>query len=97
MAYTTKIATCCYCGQRAALVLDRRRHELACSGCGAPLHDLKQLPQEHPGKTELVRPSAVRPETPSNLRRPKKQHKRRKRILRKLFDEAFDVLEDIFD
>jgi hypothetical protein len=34
---TPKIATCCYFGTRAALVLDRARHELACSSCGAPL------------------------------------------------------------
>ena len=39
-----KIVTCCYCGTRAALVLrGRDRHELTCSACGAPLHDLKML------------------------------------------------------
>ena len=38
MGYPTKIATCCYCGTRAALVLTgKHRHELSCSGCGAPL------------------------------------------------------------
>ncbi|RYH03563.1 hypothetical protein EU805_07585 [Salipiger sp. IMCC34102] len=41
----TKIATCCYCGTRAALVLrGETRHELACAQCGAPLHDLKMMP-----------------------------------------------------
>jgi hypothetical protein len=40
-----KIATCCYCGTRAALVLrGNDRHELSCSSCGAPLHNLKMLP-----------------------------------------------------
>ncbi|MGB1034398.1 MAG: hypothetical protein ACPGVS_05180 [Primorskyibacter sp.] len=40
----TKIATCHYCGTRAALVLTgSERHELSCSNCGAPLHDLKQI------------------------------------------------------
>lgn len=48
MAPASKIATCCYCGTRAALVLrGEARHELACSNCGAPLHDLKHLPA-HP-------------------------------------------------
>ncbi len=45
MPQGTKIATCTYCGTRAALVLAGTvRHELACSNCGAPLHDLKMLP-----------------------------------------------------
>ncbi len=44
MGYPTKIATCCYCGTRAALVLKGdSRHELSCANCGAPLHDMKQL------------------------------------------------------
>ena len=44
-----KIATCNYCGTRAVLVFDEARHELTCSACGAPLHDMKFMPQE-PGK-----------------------------------------------
>ncbi len=53
---TTKIATCCYCGTRAALVLTGElRHELACRACGAPLHDLKRLPEGR------VDPEAHRP------------------------------------
>jgi hypothetical protein len=41
----TKIATCCYCGTRAALVLrGEGRHELSCASCGAPLHLMKNLP-----------------------------------------------------
>lgn len=97
MAYTTKIATCCYCGLRAALVLNRDRHELSCASCGAPLHDLKQLPRKSCGKKELVRPSSVRPDTPAYKPRKTKKHKKRKRLLHKLFEEAFDVIEDIFD
>ena len=43
----TKIATCCYCGTRAALVLrGEGRHELSCASCGAPLHLMKNLPVE---------------------------------------------------
>lgn len=103
MAYSTKIATCCYCGARAALVLGRNRHELACASCGAPLHELKRLPQEHPGKTELVRPSAVRKSGRSGKPKMKKQksrrksYKRRKGFMHHLLEEAFDVIEDIFD
>ncbi|MFN3210471.1 MAG: hypothetical protein ACE369_15985 [Roseovarius sp.] len=40
-----KIATCCYCGTRAVLVLDKARHELSCGACGAPLHEMKMMPQ----------------------------------------------------
>ena len=40
----TKIATCCYCGTKAALVLrGQDKHELTCSNCGAPLRSLKML------------------------------------------------------
>ena len=54
MAYE-KIATCCYCGTRAALVLrGSKRHELACSSCGAPLHDLKRLPATNAKKSQQV-------------------------------------------
>ncbi len=104
MPFSTKIATCCYCGTRAALVLGRKRHELACSSCGAPLHELKRLPQEHPGKTELVRPSTVRQAASGERHRSqkapkprKKKHKRRKGLMRHLIEEAFDVIEDIID
>ena len=55
MGYPTKIATCCYCGTRAALVLTgKHRHELSCSGCGAPLHDLKMLPKDRTGDREIL-------------------------------------------
>lgn len=42
-----KIATCSYCGTRAALILDQGRHELVCTACGAPLHDMKAMPKTH--------------------------------------------------
>ncbi|MEM0948175.1 MAG: hypothetical protein AAGK37_12260 [Pseudomonadota bacterium] len=98
---TPKIATCCYCGTRAALVLSGRgRHELACSSCGAPLHDLKMLKAEHPGRSGLVKPSAVRKSAKYEaVEKPRKNKKgkRRKSLKRKIFEEAWDVLEDIFD
>lgn len=101
MAYPTKIVTCCYCGVRAALVLKGKgRHELACSACGAPLQDLKMLKktrvqdQETPGSHGAIghrrRESRAQP-------RHKKRKTRRKGLFAKVVEEAFDVLEDIFD
>jgi len=97
-----KIATCCYCGTRAMLVLaGTERHELACSGCGAPLHEMKALrPVEtRRGERELVRPSAVRGAPPKPARPPKKRKKakRRKGLMRSFLEEAFDAIEDILD
>lgn len=67
----TKIATCCYCGARAALRFDRERHELACSNCAAPLREMKALRTGHEGAARggLVAPSPVRGATaPSSAR-----------------------------
>ena len=102
MPHPTKIATCCYCGTRAALVLaEGGRHELACGSCGAPLHNMKML------RSDRVAPAAppARPRpggadapggAPRKLAKPKKV-KRRKGFMAKLMDEAFDAIEDIFD
>ncbi|MEM6895761.1 MAG: hypothetical protein AAF576_00170 [Pseudomonadota bacterium] len=100
----TKIATCCYCGTRAALVLTGEdRHELSCAACGAPLHDLKMLPKgrsrEHPDR---VKPSAVRSRksdyqgSKSRYEKPKKV-KKKKSFKRRLMGEIFDIIEDIID
>lgn len=99
-----KIATCCYCGTRAALVLaGDTSHELACSSCGAPLHDLKMLPKSAlEAPMELVKPSRVRKTTKpkaaykNSYKKPKKR-KKKKSLGAKLFSEAFDIIEDIFD
>ena len=102
----TKIATCNYCGTRAALVLrGQERHELACSACGAPLHDLKLLKVEKPPKEERVRIPTYEPQygishrpAPKKSKPKKKKYKpRRKGLFRKVLEEAFDVVEDIFD
>lgn len=94
MSYPTKIATCCYCGTRAALVLNgKTRHELACSACGAPLHDLKKLPKARTSEREAVRSKVSH--LPDPKRKPKKR--KRKRFLNTLFEEAFDLIEDILD
>lgn len=107
MAHPTKIATCCYCGTKAALVLSKDgRHELSCSACGAPLHDLKMLRKAKPEAkvSHLPHPKAQKPkktkpksdwhEPPRT--KPKKK-KKRKSLMNRFFDEAWDVVEDIFD
>ncbi len=99
MGYPNKIVTCCYCGTRAALVLTgKTRHELACSSCGAPLHDLKMLPKDRSGDGELFdgprKPALAARQAPY---KPKKKRKKRKGLLSKVFEEAFDLLEDVLD
>jgi hypothetical protein len=97
MPHPTKIATCCYCGTRAALVLKgKERHELACSACGAPLHDLKMLRKDRSGDREPVKRAPARPANPAKPRKVK-PGKKRSRILYRIFDEALDVIDDIFD
>lgn len=96
-----KIATCCYCGTRAVLSLrGKERHELACSNCGAPLHEMKMLRQDARGERELVRPSSVRKSKwkTKKHRAPKKyKPKRRKGLLHELISEAAEEIFDIFD
>ena len=107
----TKVATCTYCGTRAALVLTgETRHELACASCGAPLHDLKHLPSRRGGATAPAatpaRPARKTARVPDEItgahrkrRRPAraKRGKRRGSMGRKVLSELFDVVEDIFD
>ncbi len=59
MPQSAKIATCSYCGTRAALVLDKGRHELACGTCGAPLHDMKPMPLDK-GAGKPTRPKPAK-------------------------------------
>ncbi len=115
-----KIATCCYCGMRAALRLDAARHELACANCGAPLHEMKALRTGHEEvrRKGLVAPSPVRG-TAGRRGAPvpggealigalgaaalaatsggRRKKGKRKSLSRRLFAEAFDAIEDIFD
>lgn len=102
--HQTKIATCCYCGKRGALVLaGESTHELACSACGAPLHNLKMLPKARDrSHKDLVKPSALpgRQDQLSALKtkpkKPKKQ-KKKKSFKRRLMGGIFDIIEDIID
>ncbi|MEO0358289.1 MAG: hypothetical protein AAF386_08350 [Pseudomonadota bacterium] len=104
---TPKIATCCYCGTRAALVLTgTNQHELACSSCGAPLHDLKQLPLKSlDGKHSFVKPSRVRVKSGDPIagykwdkkKKSKPKKKKKKSLGTWLLNELKDGIEDIFD
>jgi hypothetical protein len=100
-----KIATCTYCGTRAALVLDRSRHELACASCGAPLHDMKSIPKAKVKATSGRTAARGRPmPLPRQAYRddpqpaqPPRPRKRRKGIGRRILEEIWDVVEDVFD
>lgn len=106
----TKVATCCYCGTRAALTLTgTTRHELTCSTCGAPLHEMKLLPKAHgtahsaplgaPPSARMVDPGAARKgrKVTDRSKRKKTKRKQKKGFARRFFEDAFDVIEDIFD
>lgn len=97
MPHATKIATCCYCGTRAALVLTgKERHELSCSACGAPLHEMKMLRTDRSGDRELA-PRPIKTSGKKTKNRKQKPKKKRKSLLSKVFDEVFDVIEDVLD
>ena len=100
-----KIATCSYCGTRAALVFDKGLHELTCRACGAPLHEMKSLPQHADKKRKKVK-HATSPRSRATYEEPRgewrdwparKRKKRRKPIARRMLEEIWDVVEDIFD
>jgi ribosomal protein L34E len=104
MKQGTKIATCCYCGTRAALILQGKiQHELACTSCGAPLHSLKIMPVQQPQvkMQKAFEPPVSRPypkyDRKKSKTKPIKTHNRKKSSTRRFFEEAFDVLDDIFD
>ncbi|PUB13627.1 hypothetical protein [Yoonia sediminilitoris] len=96
-----KVATCCYCGTKAALVLrGKSRHELTCGQCGAPLRRMKMLKTQPEQATahaatparpnHRTRPAAARPAQPRKPRR-------RKSLFQKVVSEIWDEIEDIFD
>lgn len=103
-----KIATCCYCGTKAALVLrGKDKHELTCSNCGAPLRTLKMLPKQSgqatsPAATHARPAKRARVETYPAYRaaRPKKRKKSKgfgRRVMSEIWDVVEDVVEEIFD
>lgn len=103
MPKSTRVATCCYCGTRATLVLKGKdRHELSCSSCGAPLHNLKKLRSDRPVFDSPVKPAhghMARPTAKMQVKSKKveKRQKKRKGLWARVLDEAVDAIEDIFD
>lgn len=107
MTTSRKIATCCYCGTRAVLAFDKRRHELACSACGAPLHDMKFMPKPAENKVKKQPESRTShsgwPAQAQGIsrafaeRRPRPKPKKRKPFMRRVLEELWDEVEDIFD
>lgn len=99
-----KKATCCYCGSHTTLRLSGKvRHELRCSSCGAPLSRMKMLPI---AAVKVSAPAAAptRPQPKSahygERRKPwekRRKGKYRKGFLRKMVEEVWDEIEDIFD
>ncbi len=96
MHRNTKVATCCYCGTRAALVLGKERHELICSNCGAPLGNLKSLRSDTPRIPAAATPSSTLGNAGKGGK-PKKKKKQRKSGFRRLFKDLIDEIEDIID
>lgn len=96
--HQTKIATCCYCGTRAALVLrGASQHRLSCASCGAPITHMKQMPmQSAVPRAEAPRPAKAQHNHPRVAKTPLRK-KKRKSLARKVWEEAWDVVEDIFD
>lgn len=104
----TKIATCCYCGTKAALVLrGNDRHELTCSKCGAPLRVLKMLPKQ-PAQTAtpIAAPARSAPRKRVDkypeyrAERPRKRKKSKgfgRRVMSQIWDVVEDVVDEIFD
>jgi hypothetical protein len=99
-----KIATCHYCGTRAALVLrGRERQELSCSSCGAPLHDMKMLPKQPDDSRKPRVRHAAHPADSHSRAMSRADHgerrkpRRTKSLARRLFGEIVDIIEDIVD
>lgn len=97
----TKVATCCYCGTKAALVLTGDvRYELACRTYSALLRRLKMLPKQ-PVPVTAPAAAPTRP-TKANRKKSKPDRKRNrskkesylKRLGRKVFEEIWDEIED---
>lgn len=100
MHRNTKIATCCYCGTRAALVLGKDRHELVCASCGAALSNLKSLPsvgKAAPSGDASRGTTARKAPKPEKGKGPKRKKKSGKSKFKKMFGDILDEIEDIFD
>ena len=103
-----KIATCCYCGTKAALVLrGKDKHELTCSKCGAPLRALKMLPKQPDQQAAPTTPrfrsgdrKRIFKHPTHRVERSKKRKKSKsfgRRVMSEIWDAVEDIVDDIFD
>ncbi len=95
----TRIATCCYCGTRAALeVSSSGRHELVCSSCGAPLSKIEAVQAQT--QTVSQKDQKSRELDLVDLAErffEGKSTKKKKSKPKKAVKGIFDFIEDIFD
>ncbi|MGJ8618325.1 MAG: hypothetical protein ACSHWS_15900 [Sulfitobacter sp.] len=84
------------------LTLGKGRHELACASCGAPLRQMKMLPQpvqkpaavtHQPVVRQFAKPTKV---VEKKYKKPMKV-KKRKKWFKDWAEDVFDLVEDIFD
>jgi hypothetical protein len=85
------------------LALDKRRHELSCASCGAPLRQMKMMAQPAaPARPAVSHQPQVRQFVVAS--KPAKQKvikskktKKRKAWFKDWAEDVFDLVEDIFD
>lgn len=82
------------------LRMGKGHHTLTCGACGAPLTSLKAIPLVTPtSKPSVSHQPAQKLRKLPKASGPKafKKSKKSKGFFRKLAEEAFDLVEDIFD
>jgi len=79
------------------LQVNRTHHALSCASCGAPLQQLKMLPVQRPEPHAVTHQPAPLYKKPRRIEARKRKPLRAGRFFRKLAEEAFDLVEDIFD
>lgn len=79
------------------LRVDKARHALSCASCGAPLRKFKALPVQQTAPQAVSHQPALYYAKPRKVETRKRKPVRAGRWLRKLAEEAFDLVEDVFD
>lgn len=96
-----RIATCCYCGTRAAFEMSHGgRHELVCTSCGAPLSKIEAAMKSAPAASTARSEAKPRDLDVAELAEAflnGKLKKKKKSKSKKAVKGLFDFIEDIFD
>lgn len=84
------------------LKLDKGRHELACTNCGAPLRHMKMLSTAAPARAAVthqaqVRQFAVSAKVKKSKPVKRSKPKKRKKWFKDWAEDVFDLVEDILD